>query len=157
MPVVNLGSADAQKWQIEFYFRIYRNALDLQEKLADQSFRDWEWKLEEVEQQLGEAGRANYCESHDEEYTTHEYLKTIIMNSFFVGAYALYEHYRERIKKRYSLNKSSLKGSCLEKSPEWNEVCNYYTVIRHKIMHEGGRIPGLCQGYQLCRAKRYRI
>ena len=141
MPVVNLGSADAQKWQIEFYFRIYRSALALQEELADQSFQDWERKLEEVEQQFGEARRADYCESHDEEYTTQEYFKTIIMNSFFVGAYALYEHHRRRIVRRYSLDESSLKGSCLEKSPEWNEIKHYYKVIRNKIVHEGGRIP----------------
>ena len=70
-------------------------------------------KIDEEAEQYDKESQAEYYEFHSEEYTSREYSKTIIMNSFFVGAYALYEDRRNRVIQRYSLNEKKLVGSQL--------------------------------------------
>ena len=84
--------------------------------------------------------RDEFYEFHSEEYTSRKYFKVILVNSFFVASYALYEHHREEIRDRYCVTKSDLEGSELKNSPEWRAV-NHYQTIRNMIMHEGGLIP----------------
>ena len=139
MPIVDLGSPLAHKWQIGFYFDIYRDSLASQEEFADRAFDEWNRKLEEDALQYDEESRVEYLESFGDEYTSKEYSKTIIMNSFFVGAYALYEHHRNRIIRRYSITNQKLKGSKLKNSFEYKEIKNYQR-IRNRIMHQGGTI-----------------
>ena len=138
MPKVNLASE--HKWQIEFYFKIYRASLAQQEELADKAFRDWSKRLELEAQQYDGQEREAFYDFHSEEYTNRKYSRTILLNTFFVGAYALYEHHKDRIRSRYSISKERFTGSQLEESPEWKEV-ERYRRIRNSIMHDGWVIP----------------
>ena len=140
MPVISFDPVSTQKWQIEFYFDIYRRSLVLQDELASQAFEDWNRKIDEEAQQYDEDQRDLFYEFHNEEHTAREYSKTIVMNSFFVGAYALYEHHRKRVKRRHSISKGDFMGSQLQQSPEWQEI-EHYRKIRNRIMHNGGVIP----------------
>ena len=128
------------RWKIEFYFDLYRSFLESQDELADQAFEDWNKKLDEQAQEFDEDMRDEFYEIHSDEYTSQKYFKVILMNSFFVVSYALYEHHRKEIQARFSVTKSDFEGSDLKNSPEWRAV-NHYKTIRHKIMHEGGVIP----------------
>ena len=139
MPLVGFDSVTAQKWQISFYFNLYRDSLSSQKELADQTLKKWMEKIDEEAKQYDEESRAEFYEFHSEEYHSREYSKTLIMNSFFVGAYALYEHRRNRVIRRYSLNAKRLETSQLVHSPEYVEI-ERYRVIRNRIMHCGGTI-----------------
>ena len=139
MPLVGFDSVMAQKWQINFYFNLYRDSLSSQEELADQAIKNWMEKIDEEAKQYDQESQAEFFEFQSEEYNSREYSKTLIMNSFFVGAYALYEHRRNRIKQRYSLNKQQLATSQLVNAPEFVEV-ERYRVVRNRIMHHGGTI-----------------
>ena len=153
MPRVGFDSVLAHKWQIEFYFNLYRDSLASQEEFADQAFEDWKRKIEEEAQQYDEDSRVEFYEFHSDEYTSREYSKTIIMNSFFVGAYALYEHHRNRVIRRYSITKQRLSGSKLENSPEHKEIIKHYKRIRNRIMHRGGIIPPHAKDVEYAKGK----
>ncbi len=140
MPEVGFNSVLAHRWQITFHFNLYRDFLSSQEQLADQALKDWMQKIDEEAKTFEEEAQAEFYEFHSEEYTSREYSKTILMNSFFVGAYALFEDQRNRIIRRYSLSKQKLSGSQLVHSQEWIQI-EHYSLIRNKIMHEGGTVP----------------
>lgn len=152
MPLVGFDSITAQKWQIEFYFTLYRDSLSSQEELADQALKSWMEKIDEKAKQYNEESQAEFYEFHSEEYSSREYSKTIIMNSFFVGAYALYEHRRNRVIKRYSLDEEKLESSQLVNTPEWVEI-ECYRLIRNRIMHHGGTIPDCTEAIEYSEKK----
>ena len=139
MPRVNLGSPSALKWQIGFYFDLYCDSLSSQVELADRAFEEWNRWIEEEARKYEEDLQAEFRESHSDEYTSRDYSKTIILNSFFVSAYALYEHHRNRVISRYSITKQRPKGSKLENSSGYKEI-KHYKRIRNSIMHHGGAI-----------------
>ena len=134
------GWASLLGWQVEFFFDLYRRFLASQHELASQAFEAWKRDFDEEAQKYGYHRQADFYEFYNEEYTSQEYSKVILMNSFFVSSYALYEHHRKKIQAHYSVTKSDLEGSDLKNSPEWKAV-NHYKTIRDKIMHEGGIIP----------------
>ncbi len=140
MPLIRFNSITSQKWEVSFYFNLYRDSLSSQGEFADQALKKWTEKIDEEAKKYDEESRAEFYEFHNEEYHSLEYYKTLTMNSFFVGAYALYEHRRNRVIHRYSLNKKRLKNSQLVSSPEHMEI-ERYRVIRNKIMHCGGTVP----------------
>ena len=139
MPLVGFDSVTAQKWQINFYFNLYRDSLSSQDEFADQALKNWMEQIDEEAKKYDKESQDEFYEFHSEEYHSREYSKTLIMNSFFVGAYALYEHRRNRVIRRYSLNAEQLETSQLVHSPEFVEI-ERYRVIRNSIMHDGGTI-----------------
>ena len=140
MPLVGFDSVIAQKWQINCFFNLYRDSLSSQEELADQALKSWTEKIDEEAKQYDEDSQTEFYDFHSDEYDSREYSKTLIMNSLFVGAYALYEHRRDRVIQRYSLNTEKLASSQLVNTLEWVAV-ERYRVIRNRIMHHGGTIP----------------
>ena len=152
MPLVSFDSVTAQRWQVSFYFNLYRDSLASQEELADQALRDWMEKIEEEAKKYDEESQAEFYEFHSEEYHSREYSKTLIMNSFFVGSYALYEHRRNRVIRRYSLSDKKLERSQLVNSPEYLEI-ERYRVIRNRIMHHGGTIASCEKDAKYARSK----
>ena len=132
---IKRGWPSLLRWQIEFYFDLYRTFLASQDELASQALEDWKKRLDEEAQNFDEDMRGEFYDFHNEEHSSQEYSKVILMNSFFVASYALYEHHRKEIQTRYSVTKSDLEGSHLKNSSEWRAINHY------KIMHEGGVIP----------------
>ena len=137
---IETGWPSLLRWKIEFYFDLYRSFLDSQDELANQAFEDWNRKLDEQAQEFDEDVRDEFYEIHSDEYTSREYFKVILMNSFFVASYDLYEYLREEIRDRFPVTKSDFESSDLKKTPEWRAV-NHYKKIRNIIMHKGGVIP----------------
>ena len=139
--MVRIGSASIvfERWDIQFYFRLYREILDLQERHADEEFQNWERKMADEFRRVDEDMQQDLIDHYVEEYDSKQFFKVILMNSFFVASYALYEHRRELIVDKYCVSKSDFKNSALMTSSEWQEI-KHYKTIRNKIIHEGGVI-----------------
>lgn len=137
---IGSGSIVFHQWEIQFYFNLYREFLDSQDRLADEEFQSWKQKMAEEARQFDEDSQHDFIDYYVEERDSKQFYKVVLMNSFFVASYALYEHRRGLILSRYPMSKSEFEGSPLAKSDEWKEIERYKT-IRDKIMHEGSVIP----------------
>ena len=128
------------RWHVEFFFGLYRKSLATQDDLTTQALEDFKRELDEEAQKYDEHVRDEFYEYRSEEYTSQEYSIVILMNSFFVTSYALYEHHRNEIRDRFCVTKSDFEDSSLMNSSEWRAI-RHYKVIRDQIMHEGATIP----------------
>ena len=137
---IETGWSGLLRWHVEFFFDLYRKSLATQDRLTTQALEDFQRALDEEAQKYDEDVRDEFYENYNEEYISQEYSIVILMNSFFVTSYALYEHHRNEIRDRLGVTKSDFEDSSLKKSPEWRAI-SHYKVIRDQIMHKGADIP----------------
>lgn len=153
MPRFTMNPTSIAKWRIEFFFDIYRRCLAMQNELVEDSFREWQERIDEEARQYDPEARETFYDYHSDEYTAREHAKVILMNAIFVASYALYEHHRKQVEDIFSV--SSLKDpriSALLSTPEWEEIKTYKT-IRNNIMHDGGKIPKCNQAIEYAERK----
>ncbi len=138
----------------------YLRYLDILERHVEQDFRDWQQAINQEAQQIeDEDQRQDFYDFHMDEYNDQEQFKVILMNSFFVACFALFEEQLMQVCRRLQkARKSPCSVSDLgSRSPtertkkyctklgiefprnarEWSEIARY-KEIRNKIVHAGG-------------------
>ena len=153
MPRFNMSPASIAKWRIEFFFDIYRRCIALQDELVEDSFQEWQERIDEEAQRYDPETREIFYDYHADEYTAREHAKGFFMNAIFVASYALYEHHRKRVEDIFSVTGlNDPRISALLSTPEWEEIKTCKT-IRDKIMHEGGKLPDCTQAVEYAERK----
>ena len=132
-------SAAVQRMRLGYTFGLYRNCLAQRDELARQTLDEWSTRVKQEGQQYNDDDREAIYEFYSEEHLDRVYSTDILMNSFFVGTYALYEDLRNRLIDKFSIGKKNFECSQLVKSREWGEI-ERYKQIRDRIMHHGGVI-----------------
>ena len=153
MPRFIMDPTSIAKWRIEFLFDIYRRCLVLQDELVEDSFREWQERIDEEARRYDPETQETFYDQHNDESTAREHAKGILMNAIFVASYALYEHHRKRVEDIFSVTGlDDPRISALLSTPEWEEIKSCKT-IRDKIMHEGGKIPDCKQAVEYAEQK----
>ena len=151
---------ELERIRISHDINLYRRFLQLLEPRVTEVFQAWQQAIDQEAQQIqDEEQRDIFYEYHSDDYYEHQRYKSILLNSFFVASYALFENQMMEICQSAQLalcspfSVNDLKSSStttrvkvyLKKlgvsfpsdTPEWNEIA-HYNQIRNKIMHEGG-------------------
>lgn len=161
--VSRVNWTEAEKDSLSYEWEILSKYLDLLERYLANTFQDWERAIEQEARQIDDKfQRSEYYEFRSDEYHEHLSFRDILMNSFFLASFALFENQLMRIcwrAQRNCGNSSSVKDirsssptdrakKYLRKlgvefpaeTSEWQEITDY-RKIRNTIAHEGGVLP----------------
>ena len=149
------------RFEVEYDFQLYRYFLDSFEPQIDEMQRVWLAGVQEDAEQIEDPeDLAEFWQYISETDNDRAEFKGILMNSFFAGSFALFEHHLNEIcdfagrRRNIPFTARDLRGGTLEKpkkylkkvegifpddSTEWERI-TFYNQVRNKIMHERGSI-----------------
>lgn len=159
---------------ISYEWNRHRQFLELLEPYLGEVVDSWGHELDRQARQIeDEEQRDEFYHSHLDDYHNLQRHSVILMNSFFLASFALFEyhltwlcdHAQQRHDNPFSVN--DLKYSLDQRvklyltkldipfpsdAPEWPEI-NRYKEIRNKIIHESGYVSCSWKAYSYAESK----
>lgn len=155
----------AEEVSISYEWEVLNSYLEFLESHLVETLRDWEQTIDQEAQKIDdEYERDDFYDFHSDEYYQRLSFRGILMNSFFLASFALFENQLMRICERAQRNSGSpfsvrdlgsssptnrakkylrkLGVAFPAETPEWQEITDFRS-IRNKIMHAGGVVT--CQ------------